>query len=202
MFPKQKGKMPRRREAESGVVRIPDTASPRGYREVCVTEAAWQRRRKLIAERAKGKCEKRNCNAPFPHGDAHHKDPRKAGGGSRDDHPDNLLWLCARCHRLEHVPAKVVPRKVIDEGCSTRTVAERANQQDQDGRCDADALRDGNPGQNSLGAVSGISPAGPGEEEPGDLLPGVPSGQTPVAALAELPGMLPTLWTWPPEKAR
>lgn len=99
-------------------------------REVCRDEE-WEKRRKECHDRARGRCEGlklgRRCNrlAPlhnvidpdygevmFPAGHAHHKNgTRGLGGGKRDDRPENLAWLCSRCHWDEHVPKKVVPSK-------------------------------------------------------------------------------------------
>jgi hypothetical protein len=103
-------------------------------REVCRDEA-WEARRKECHDRAGGRCERIKirgrerfrCNrlAPLhnvidsdygevrtPAGHAHHKNgARGLGGGKRDDRLENLDWLCAKCHRDEHVPAKVIPRK-------------------------------------------------------------------------------------------
>lgn len=93
--------------------------------------AAWQERREECFKRARGLCEC-GCGVYAPlhnvhgnlgtgvtvlvkAGEAHHKRKRGSGGGFRDDRLENLEWLTWSCHRLAHVPRKVVPKKVRDD---------------------------------------------------------------------------------------
>jgi len=91
-----------------GVQRIPDAAHPRGFREYCVTQKAWDRRREELAQRANNRCEG-ICKRWIPpvQGDGMHILSTGAGG---DDALDNLLYGCRDCHRYAHQP-KAVPRK-------------------------------------------------------------------------------------------
>ena len=89
-----------------GIQRIPDPSNPRGYREICLTDAAWDRNVAVVRERSEGKCER--CKVNAAHGDPHHIRGRTAG--KRDDHPDALKNLCRLCHNTTHNP-KAVPRK-------------------------------------------------------------------------------------------
>jgi hypothetical protein len=92
---------------ERGVRHLPDG------REIDLTEAAWQRRRKALHEREESKCEKCSRFAPLHNseiawaGHAHHKHGRKGG----DDRIQNLEWCCNFCHFIEHRPLKVIARK-------------------------------------------------------------------------------------------
>jgi len=105
-------------QADSAVRRIPDSSNSRGYREVCVTLAAWERRREDVYDRDGGRCRRCGDEAPLHArtlpplepgllpvvqraGEAMHIAARKMGGGFRDDHPDNLVWGCSDCHRLD-----------------------------------------------------------------------------------------------------
>lgn len=80
----------------------------------CKTEAAWQKQRKAVFEREKGLCELCMAHAPLHKtersyaGHAHHIHGRNQG----NDHIDVLMWLCARCHSKQHIPDKVIPKKV------------------------------------------------------------------------------------------
>lgn len=87
-------------------MRIADPSNPRGYREICLTEAAWHRNVAVVRQRSLGRCERCQINAPD--GDPHHINGR--GGGRRDDHPDALENLCRYCHNQRHCP-KPLPRK-------------------------------------------------------------------------------------------
>ena len=87
-------------------MKIPDPSNPRGYREICVTAAAWTQNVAQVRERSAGTCER--CMANAANGDPHHINGRTAG--KKDDHPDALKHLCRTCHNTTHCP-KVVPRK-------------------------------------------------------------------------------------------
>lgn len=98
---------------DTGVRKIDDANAPGGYREICVTPEAWDRRRKECCDRARATCENPGCRrfAPFKStddadaGDAHHLTKRKV----RNDRLCNLRWLCRWCHSRAHTPAKVLP---------------------------------------------------------------------------------------------
>lgn len=89
-----------------GIRRIADPSNPRGYREVCLTDAAWKRNVSIARARAGNVCER--CRVNALDADPHHK--RGRGAGKRDDHPDALKMLCRTCHDTTHSP-KAVPRK-------------------------------------------------------------------------------------------
>jgi len=90
--------------------------------EICRSRKAWEERREEVGEAADYRCQHRPCGRPAPlhdeeiyaygpdvlpvivrAGHAAHKDARKMGGGSRDDKPENLGWLCWLCHHLETI---------------------------------------------------------------------------------------------------
>lgn len=87
-------------------------------RQIDLTEAAWQRRRKEVFERERGLCERCMTLAPLHNtdqafaGHAHHINGRKDG----DDRAEGLEWLCGRCHAREHQPEKVIPSKAQNYG--------------------------------------------------------------------------------------
>lgn len=91
----------------NGVRKLPDG------REIDLTEAARQRRRKEIFEREEGKCQKCPRFAPLHNaenawaGHAHHIHGRKRV----DDREHMQEWLCNPCHLREHQPLKVLPAK-------------------------------------------------------------------------------------------
>jgi len=78
-------------------------------REVCVTAAAWRRRRRERIEMARYRCEccedcashrGRRCNRPIAQcADVHHRKRRGLGGAKRDDRLENLEADCRTCHR-------------------------------------------------------------------------------------------------------
>ena len=82
-------------------------------RQIDLTEAARQRRRKEIFEREGGKCQRCSRFAPLHNteqawaGHAHHIHGRKVG----DDRANEQEWCCVFCHFLEHQPLKVLPAK-------------------------------------------------------------------------------------------
>lgn len=92
---------------ERGVRYLPDR------REIDLTDAARERRRKEIFEREEGICQKCPRFAPLHNtesawaGHAHHINGRKAG----DDRAHMQEWCCSICHFLEHQPLKVLPKK-------------------------------------------------------------------------------------------
>lgn len=114
---------------DTGVRRIDDPNERDGYREICETRAAWDRRRRQCCDRARASCEDPSCQrfAPFKNtdevqaGDAHHLSKRKV----RNDRLYNLRWLCRRCHTKAHNPAKVLPasswRKELEAHHANRT---------------------------------------------------------------------------------
>jgi hypothetical protein len=88
-------------------------------RKIIRDKAEWDAERKICHDMHGGRCNKCRKLTPLHDvyddegdivavaGHAHHKKRRKV----RDDSAKNLDWLCWRCHRLEHVARKVVPRK-------------------------------------------------------------------------------------------
>jgi 5-methylcytosine-specific restriction endonuclease McrA len=60
----------------------------------------WQKLRKIVREQAENRCQE--CGIYTPFGSVHHRRLRKAGGGFRDDKPENLEYLCSRCHSRIH----------------------------------------------------------------------------------------------------
>jgi hypothetical protein len=99
----------------AGIRRIVDATVFGGYREVCETRAAWDRRRRECYDRARGLCENPWCGREAPietedgaPGHAHHVNLRGAGGSKRDDRLLNLRWLCWKCHWKWH-NKKVLP---------------------------------------------------------------------------------------------
>lgn len=90
----------------------PFTELPDG-RQICNTDAAWEKRRKEVFEREEGLCETCKAFAPLHNseegfaGHAHHIFGRK----NNDDRAIKLQWLCGECHHKVHVPEKVVPKK-------------------------------------------------------------------------------------------
>jgi hypothetical protein len=115
---------------ENGISRIDDPLAPDGYREICLTRTAWDRRRKQCCDRARATCENPGCRrfAPFKStddtdsGDAHHLTKRKV----RNDRLCNLRWLCRRCHNRAHTPSKVLPestwRKELEEYAANKRI--------------------------------------------------------------------------------
>jgi hypothetical protein len=96
-------------ETREGIMYIPDPLAPSGFREYCVTQAAWDRRRQEVSDRAGGRCEETRIYSPYPAGDAAHIRSTGAGG---DDSLNNLQWLSRFAHSLQHAGGrKVVPRK-------------------------------------------------------------------------------------------
>lgn len=83
-------------------------------RQIVQTKAAWERKRKEAFDREQGLCERCMTFAPLHNteqafaGHAHHREGRKRG----DDRQEMLEWLCGRCHAEEHIPLKVVPKKL------------------------------------------------------------------------------------------
>ncbi len=116
---KEKPKKPRLRQPDAdGILRIFDRKNPRLWRWVCTTMAAWEMMRRIVYERDGGRCRRCGDLAPLHGrvlaeiepglpptvqraGQAMHVNARKMGGGFRDDHPDNLVWGCSECHRLD-----------------------------------------------------------------------------------------------------
>lgn len=118
-------KPPRRAESKGRDVdplalltHIEDHHHPRGYRLVALTQKAWEAVRESLWTRARGLCERCHADAPLharelaaiepglppriqQSGQGAHIAARKMGGGFRDDHPENLAWLCADCHRAD-----------------------------------------------------------------------------------------------------
>ncbi len=100
--------------------------------DICKSAPAWQARRTEACERAGSHCERCGRFAPLHDikdadgdkiehyaGHAAHKDERKMGSGDRNDALHNLEWSCGWCHRSEHVPRKVVPRKPRQSACAS-----------------------------------------------------------------------------------
>ena len=89
-------------------------------RKIILDPALWDAERKVCHDRHGGRCKTCRRFAPLHDvyddegdivavaGHAHHPKGRKV----RDHSGTTMDWLCWRCHRLEHIPAKVVPRKV------------------------------------------------------------------------------------------
>lgn len=71
------------------------------YRERKATqEREWRRVRQWVSGRADGRCEVREAPGCWGGGEqAHHRRMRSQGG---TDAPENLLWVCERCHRWIH----------------------------------------------------------------------------------------------------
>lgn len=91
-------------------------------REVCLSDQAWNVRRKEIWERDERRCQ---CTKDCPEhigkqcgkflaltmklaielraeiGHVHHKTKRGMGGGTRDDQKGNLVLFCWKCHARE-----------------------------------------------------------------------------------------------------
>lgn len=95
-----------------------------GDREICETQAAWNRRREELHTLKAGRCE--GCRRMVPlhdeknalgdviryAGQADHIIGRGMGGARRDDRLSNLRLLCFWCHNRRHAGAKPCPRKV------------------------------------------------------------------------------------------
>ena len=102
-------------------------------REVCVTRAAWNRRREERFGAANGRCECREkcashsfrgrCSRPLALSgreakelgiwlaDAHHVDGRGIGGGKRDDRLSEIRIYCRPCHLAEEERRRFRGRK-------------------------------------------------------------------------------------------
>ncbi len=95
-----------------GIQKIPDALAASGFREYCVTQAAWDRRRQELAVRDGHRC--RRCTRRIPlredgitTGDAAHIRSTGAGG---DDSLGNLELKCRSCHQMAHQPKAVPPK--------------------------------------------------------------------------------------------
>jgi len=94
-------------------IRKPQIKTMPDGREIAKTKAGWEKQRKAVHDRENGYCELCLGLAPLHNteqafaGHAHHLTTRKI----KDGRPNNLMWLCGRCHSKLHIPTKVIPSK-------------------------------------------------------------------------------------------
>ncbi len=71
-------------------------------REICRSEYAWLLRRRDVWMRDQGCCVACGKPVALPDASVDHIEPRRMGGGSRDDRPENLRTMCFDCHWKRH----------------------------------------------------------------------------------------------------